>query len=405
MRIRSVIQVLFSDATSKAVLVIVGIAMIRFMSEVEYATYIFTFSVATLVSQAVAGSFNRIYIVGFDRLGLETSLPSLLLLQVLIVTIIFIVAFPLSDYFYDLYWLVYALVIAICFSDFSKTHAQRKLSFVRFSLIEIIRSTLTGSCLAIVIYIVRFDLKSWQVLFIHTGIMLLVFVVFSGSMINLKDGMKIGESWRLIMELSKRDYKYLFGYFLLIALFIQVDVIMLRLISNGYELATYGSAFRYYSVLALALGAVNTVFLPLIQQIQDYGDLQRLYSKHRLISVLFVPVVILAGWGAQWVIPWVDVGKYANAVTVFRILCASIIISFAFSPHVNLIMRFEKFKFLFVLIIVGLLINVILNLALIPSFGATGVAVATLLAAASVTISIYFKSLSVSAELIKRAAV
>jgi O-antigen/teichoic acid export membrane protein len=55
-------------------------------------------------------------------------------------------------------------------------------------------------------------------------------------------------------------------------------------------------------------------------------------------------------------------------------------------------MRFEQFRFLTVLIFVALLINVILNSVLIPFFGATGVAIATLIASASVTVPIYIKS-------------
>jgi O-antigen/teichoic acid export membrane protein len=69
-----------------------------------------------------------------------------------------------------------------------------------------------------------------------------------------------------------------------------------------------------------------------------------------------------------------------------------VVISFAFSPHVNLIMRFEKFRFLSVLIVIALFINVILNFVFIPLLGAVGVAIATLIASASVTVPIYIKS-------------
>lgn len=402
MRTRSLLQVLFSDAVSKAIMAGVGIALIRYMPPGEYATYVFAFAIATLISQTVAGSFNRIYIVGFESLELKDAQPSILVLQVAVVTALFTIALPVSNYLEGVYWLVYWLVVAICLSEFAKTFAQQEMSFWRFSLIELIRSLATAICLAIAILAVGFELKAWEVLFIQAGAMLLAFLVFTGSGLSWKGLLNLREAVRLLSEITKGEYRFLLGYFLLLAAFLQTDVVMLRLLSDSHELATYGSAFRYYSILALALGAVHAIFLPLMQQIKDHTDLQRVYSKHKLISLLFVPVVIFAAWVAQWVIPWVDVGKYPDAVDVFRILCVSIVISFAFSPHINLIMRFEKFKFLFCLIVLGLCVNIGLNSVLIGPFGAIGVAIATLVSAASINIPIFWKSTSVSAELRQR---
>ena len=172
----------------------------------------------------------------------------------------------------------------------------------------------------------------------------------------------------------------------------QIDVFMLRLISDDLQLATYGAAYRYYSALAMALGAVHAVLLPLIQRARNYEELEAVFERHKKLALLFIPLVMLIGWVSQWLIPWVDMGRYPDSVMVFRILCVSVVVSFAFSPHVNLIMRFEQFRFLSALIVVALFINVILNSVFIPVFGAMGAAMATLIASASVTVPIYIKS-------------
>lgn len=157
-------------------------------------------------------------------------------------------------------------------------------------------------------------------------------------------------------------------------------------------IATYGSAFRYYSILSLALGSVHAVLLPMIQKSSSHQELRHLFAKHRQIVMAFIVVVTFAGWLAGWVIPWIDAGKYPEAVATFRILCVSAVISFAFSPHVNLVMRFERYKFLLCLIVAAFALNVSINLALIPSYGAVGAAIATMISAATVTISIYVES-------------
>jgi O-antigen/teichoic acid export membrane protein len=388
----AILKVFFSDVLSKAILAILGIALIRYMPQTEYAVYTFAFAVVTLTSQVVAGSFNRIYIVGFERLDLgETSTP-ILTLQLAVGIGIILVGLPWAGQFHGVYWYVAALIIATCLFDFSKTVAQRELAFSRFSLIEVIRSVITAMGLFAALYLLGFDLQAWHVLSVQTLAMVLVFLVFTGGHLDLRGLTRIGESFRIAAKLTRGEYRYLFAYFLLLALFMQIDVFMLRLMSDDLQLATYGAAFRYYSALAMALGAVHAVLLPLIQRVKTYEELQAIYDRHKKIALFFIPLVILAAWGSQWLMPWVDLGRYPDSVMVFRILCVSVVVSFVFSPHVNLIMRFEQFRFLSVLIVVALFINVILNSVLIPFFGAIGVAIATLIASASVTVPIYIKS-------------
>lgn len=386
------LKVFFSDAMSKAILLIVGIALIRYMPQTEYAVYTFAFAVVTLTSQVVAGSFNRIYIVGFDRLNLREARSPILSLQLAGGIGIVLLGLPWAGQFYGVYWYVAALIIATCLFDFSKTLAQSELAFSRFSVIEILRSVLTAGGLLVALYLVSFDLKAWHVLAIQTLAMVSVFLVFTGAHLDLRGLTRIGDAFRIAVKLARGEYRYLFAYFILLALFMQIDVFMLRLISDDLQLATYGAAFRYYSALALALGAVHAVLLPLIQRARGYDELAEIIGKHKKIALLFIPLVILIGWVSQWFIPWVDLGRYPGSVLVFRILSVSVVISFAFSPHVNLIMRFEQFRFLSVLMVVALFINVILNSVFIPFFGAMGVAIATLIASASVTVPIYVKS-------------
>ena len=173
---------------------------------------------------------------------------------------------------------------------------------------------------------------------------------------------------------------------------------MFGILGDNSMLATYGSAFRYYSILSLALGSVHVVLLPMIQQASNDQELFEVFAKHKKMILMFIPAVLLAGWLAQWAIPFIDNGKYPGAVLSFRILCVSAIISFAFSPHVNLIMRFERFRFLFYLICIALALNAAINMLLIPKFGAAGVAFATLISAAAVNIPIYFQSKRLLAE-------
>jgi O-antigen/teichoic acid export membrane protein len=187
-------------------------------------------------------------------------------------------------------------------------------------------------------------------------------------------------------------YAWLVAYFAVLAVFSQVDVLLLKALSDERTLAAYGSALRYYALLSLALGAVHAVLLPAIQRAASQAELDTLYAQHFRLLALFVPAVALAALAAGWILPWIDLGRYPDAVPAFRILAASAVISFAFSPHVNVLLKRERFRFLFLLIVAALAVDIVLNLALIPRFGAAGAAAATLLASACVTVPIFLAS-------------
>ncbi len=377
---KSIFQVFSFHLISKVLVGLGGVILIHFMPEVEYARYTLILAVVTFSTEFLASSFNQIYIVGYQRLGLKEFSSSFLGLQIWGILILVIVLFPLSGFLDGLYWVASFLVVITCLSEFSKTYFQRELRFFVFSMIEVARASVFGCSLLALAYIVRDDLKTWQVLLVQAMTLLTVFVVVFVKYLNMNELFKFRKIIHLAVTVGKEEYRYVFGYFAVLALFSQLDVFMLRAMASDLELATYGSAFRYYSLLLIALTAVHRVLLPSIQQVQNTADLQSIFRKYRKFLLVFSLVVLLGAWISQWIIPLIDTGKYPSAVIVFRILAISSIISFAFSPHVNLLLRFEDFRFLFCLICVAVLLNVTLNSVLIVKLGAVGAAIATLIA-------------------------
>lgn len=376
---KSAIQIFFFDILSKLLLGAMGIVLIRYMPENEYARYTLAVSLIAVATQTLVLSFNRIYIVGYERLDLEGASSSFLGFQLWGILALVVVTLPLQGFARGVYWLVVAVAVATCLVEFAKTFSQRELKFFRFSMIELARAAvLVGSVFAL-IYVVRYNLKAWEVLFVQAFSTLAVFLAFFWKLIKWEKLLRIGEAVRLALAVAAGEYRYLFGYFFVLAFFLQVSVFVLRITANDVTLATFGAAFRYSSILSLALAAVQVVLLPLIQRAQNIAELEDIYGKHKRMLLLFAPMVLFAAWIGQWIIPWVDKGKYPDAVAAFQILAVSTIVSFALSPHAYLVMRFEDFKFLFVLIGVALLLSIGLNVALISALGAVGAAIATLI--------------------------
>lgn len=388
---RHLFQVFSFDIVSKAMVGVLGILAIRYMSENQYATYVFALGLSAVVAQTLSASFNRIYLLAYQALGLSVNAASFLGLQLIIIVILSIFGFPFFDKFSWVYFLICALSIATCLTEYAKTFFQRELRFVRFSLVELLRSAtfLIGS-LAI-IWAVGFGLCAWHLLVMQIASMLLIFWVSVGRLVTCKDIIRIRQAISMGKKILHGEFSYLFAYFFLLAIFSQIDILMLKACASNVELATYGSAFRYYAVLSLALGSIHTVLLPVIER-ADKTQITDILAKHLRLTFGFAFFVMIIAFAASWFMPWIDLGRYPDAVNVFRVLCASTIISFACSPHVNIILQRGRFQFLLILIALALALAISLNIILIPAYGAIGVAFVTLITSAVVNIPVYFQS-------------
>lgn len=377
---------------------ILSVVAIRYMSESQYATYTFALAVAAVVSQMLSASFNRVYLLAYQTLRLSTEGASLLGLQLFIIAILTLIGLPFAFKLKGVYWLVFTLAVATCLSEFAKTFYQQQLRFTRYSLVELVRSVIFfGSSIAL-IWAVGFNLSAWHLLCVQTVAMILVFWFSVGRNLNLKDISHLGSAIALAKKIGNGEFGYLFAYFFLLAIFAQIDVLMLKAFADDGELATYGSAFRYYAVLSLALGSLHAVLLPMIER-ADSKQIAEMLTAHRRLTFAFALCLVPIAWFAAWFMPWIDLGRYPDAVNVFRVLCVSAIISFACSPHINIILKHYRFRFLLILIIVSLSLAIILNMVFIPSYGAFGVAMVTLITSAIVTIPIYVLSRRLNSEI------
>jgi len=324
---KSILQVFSSSVLSKVLLGALGFILIRFMSEIEFAEYTLSLALVTVVTQVIARTFNRIYIVGYRQFNLESLASSFLGFQLGLIGALAVLMFPVMSSIQGVYWFIVILIISKCLLEFSKTFLQRELKFFDFAVIELVGSSVFFCGLLVLLFFVRYNPKAWQALFIQALSLILVFFLFLGKHHYLNKLMNVWEAARLAVAIIKAEYKYLFGYYAILAFFSQLDIFMLRIMTNDIELATYGSAFRYYSLLLLALGSVKVVFLPLIQEVTNANELKSIFHMHRKMLLMFAPVVLVGAWASQWIIPWIDMGKYPNAVAVFRILAISAIIS------------------------------------------------------------------------------
>jgi O-antigen/teichoic acid export membrane protein len=284
------------------------------------------------------------------------------------------------------------LAMALCIYEFLRADFQQILKFNRFSQVLLIRSVILTLSILCLIGFFGIKIQAWHAL---TAQILASFIVSIPLVIKRKlfAGLfYLKKTVYLSRSVFAGKYRYLIGYSIVLAFFGRLDVFMLRSLSEAHDLSTYGSAFRYYGFLLMALESAKSVYLPVIQSISTIKGMNEIFLNHQKYVLLSIPIIAFGCLISQWIIPWVDNGRYPDAPTVFIILSVSAFMSFAFSPHVTVIMKMEKFFFLFLLMIFCFSLNFGLNFFLIPVYKAIGAAYATLLSFLCVNGAIFLYS-------------
>jgi O-antigen/teichoic acid export membrane protein len=376
---RSIFQVFSFDIISKILLALLGFALIRYMSKTEYAAYTLATSITFVATQAIIAAFNRIYIVGFRRFDLSGARSPFLGLQILVILVMALAAYPFLGQVHPIYGALVLVVLALCLSEFTKTTFQQELKFIKFSMVEMSRTLLFLSSVAVLIILVHENIQVWQVLALQAGSLGLVFFVAYGRRLD-RNLLRLGWAMRMVLSFFKGGYLLLFVYGLFQAVFSQVDVFMLNALADKTQVATYGSTLRYYTAMLMGLNAVHAVLLPSIQKATSTAELKRVFNRYRVVVATFSVGILL-----------VDQGKYPAAVLTFRILAASTVVSTAFSPYTHLLLRFEDFKALVLTAIIALGLSLALNAFLIPSLQAPGAALATMASFGFFNVSIFLR--------------
>jgi O-antigen/teichoic acid export membrane protein len=370
---KSVAIVYALDVVAKSLLVISGFFLIRMLNSNEYARYTVAMSVIAVATQAVSGSLNRIYIAG-HREFIGDRPPGLFLgLHVWTVLMPLTVAWAIAGRDDSLHAWVLLSIAATCLLDFARTCFQQRLSFTRFSLVELARASLLILILAVP-YFAGETLSAGHALAAQAVSMTLVFFGAFGRQFDWRDVSRAKSAVQLAAKIVRGDYVCLFAYFFLTAFLLQADVFMLTLLGRPIDVATFGAASRYVLVLTLGLNALNTVLFPVLQQARTQMEFTDAFRRHRQMLWGFIAIAALAAAMSPWVLPSIDGGAYPDSVATFQVLCVTNAVLFAFGPYVNVLVRFRDFRFLLVLVIMALFADALLNIPFVLRYGSVGAA-------------------------------
>jgi O-antigen/teichoic acid export membrane protein len=175
-----------------------------------------------------------------------------------------------------------------------------------------------------------------------------------------------------------------FGFFLIVLnLYSYIDGVMLGVMRGDVENGLYGAAYKVYEGFTYAPSVIAAVLTPRLAAlfVSNPAAHRRLAFGGLVASAAMAVVVGGIGYlAAEPLMMWLfstDASDYAAAAAPFRILCAGLAAVFVIWVLHAIAISVNREKLLLKAAAAGLVVNVAMNLWLIPTYGASGAAIAT----------------------------
>jgi O-antigen/teichoic acid export membrane protein len=161
---------------------------------------------------------------------------------------------------------------------------------------------------------------------------------------------------------------------------IRADILALGTMVSPHELGYYNIAAKLSELLKLGFLVSNLVFAPIFASLfaeQKLPELEQLAKKSsRLMAALGLVVVVAFAVVGKYVLSWWGT-NFVTAYPVLLVLLLGQWVNLAFGAAANVLQMTGKQSWIFNAIVITTLLNVALNVLLIPHYGTMGAAIAT----------------------------
>ncbi|MDD2680636.1 MAG: flippase [Patescibacteria group bacterium] len=200
----------------------------------------------------------------------------------------------------------------------------------------------------------------------------------------LREGLKIS-AWRFKSSLARTIWKSSWPLMLASAagfIYLRIDQVMIGQMFSNYEVGLYAAAVKLVEVWYFIPGIIAASLFPAIVNAKKTGIAvyrQRLKNYYILMAVISVLIALPISLLAHPLVYWLFGVKFLASVPVLQVYIWSSLGLFLGWAVNQYLMAEDRVKTIFVINIFAMIVNIGLNLILIPLFGLTGAAWATLI--------------------------
>jgi O-antigen/teichoic acid export membrane protein len=323
------------------------------------------------------------------------SIKLLLSIAVVIFTVVIInnLGYPQSE-LYVIYFLLLSLIFTtFCGVFFSIFQAYEKLEYQ--SIANVLNSILMF--IGVIILINYNSGLIWisALYALVNGLILLYYLYISTSKFKFPFP-KIEfdfEFWKTSIAIALQFG--LIGVFSTI--YIWIDSVMLSFMVNNEAVGLYNAAYRIITVLLFVPFVMNAAIFPVMSKLYDSGgdSLNKLVEKYlKAMIIVSIPLGIGVTFLAKDIIILLFGNAYADSAIALQILVWATVITFIYSSYVSLFISADKQMTLNKIAFFGMIINIVLNLFLIPKFSFIAASFNTVLTELSMIILVFITASS-----------
>ena len=278
--------------------------------------------------------------------------------------------------------IIYIITLSVIITSFSGIlaslfQANEKMEYISIS--NILSSVILLSGTIIGIYF-GFTITYFALVYIFTSMVVLIYsliiYLLKFSYVKLEIDLSfwkptLKEAWPFgIIFLSGMLYTY-------------IDSIMLSILKGVEAVGWYSAAYRFMYIALLLPNAINMAIFPVMSRLyanSSKNDLTLLYERYfKYMIILGIPIGLGTTFLAKDIILLIYGSGYIESIIALQILVWAIVFTFAGASYVQLLQSINKQMIITKISLFCLIINVILNLILIPRFSYIGASVATVI--------------------------
>jgi O-antigen/teichoic acid export membrane protein len=262
---------------------------------------------------------------------------------------------------------------AACFSSSLRPLYQQQVRLAFTAVVEVATNvfTLTGYVVIITLHLSQMWIFYVQALYPLLGLILLTLGQRGQSLRPLVDR---AEAWRLF-RLSLP-----IGAGMVVAgLYLRVDMLILSGIAGTGAVAAYGLAYRVVSSIGVVSSYIASTLYPGLAALRNEERYGAVYTRSLVATLALVaPLAVGGALTAEPIIALIAGGNLSGASSPLRLLFVTLIPIFINTILGNALMLSNKGGWFLRMSLICLVLNIGLNFAVIPTYGATGAAAATL---------------------------
>jgi len=279
--------------------------------------------------------------------------------------------------------LIASLVLLVQPLSALRAALEARLKMGRVAVVDIVRVLAFGVG-AVALAARSADVLAFAWLYVFTTLGGELAVLALGlAVTKLRWRMRVGLWWPLASAAAPLALAGLF-----IALYYRFDMVLLGALKPAEDVGQYGAAYRFLEAFAVLASLVAVVMAPVWARsfVEHAGVLQRRYDRvMRLALQVALPVGIAGSMTAWRLLPQIPgLDGFDGAGVALSILSSAAAFIFVASIAQGILISAHRQRRLLVIAACGFVVNLILNLALIPPYSYIGASVATSLTEAIV---------------------